>query len=172
VGGKVKKLLSLTIFWRKKIYAKILTIFWREKNLCQNFDHFLAKKFYAKILTIFCQKNFYAKILTIFCQKIFYAKILTIFWQRNFYAKILTPGLRERGDRSAAAVAVAASGHRGAGRGHQVEGQARHHRVHAAAGRWTLLIMTIFLTQLGVDVMITNFSYFADFWQKKSCCFS
>ena len=48
----------------------------------------------------------------------------------------LIPGLRQRGDRGAAAVPVASPGHRGARRGHQVESPSGHHRIHASARRF------------------------------------
>ena len=47
----------------------------------------------------------------------------------------LEPGLRQRGDRHPAVEPVPPACHRGAGRGHQVEGQACHHRVYASTGR-------------------------------------
>ncbi len=46
-----------------------------------------------------------------------------------------TAGLRQWGDRRPAVVPVAPSGHRWTCRGLEVEGQAGHHRVHAASRR-------------------------------------
>ena len=76
----------------------------------------------------------------------------------------LQPGLCERGDRHPSALPVSAAGHRGAGRGRQVEGPPRHHRVHAPVGRtagesWSLgaqmrpfsqYVLTVFLNYFHV----------------------
>ena len=56
----------------------------------------------------------------------------------------LIPGLRQRGDRGAAAVPVASPGHRGARRGHQVESPSGHiEYMPLLAGANDLFVLTL-----------------------------